>query len=78
MILKAGLTALKWAYREKMIPENPGEGLLKFTGQVKKRGVLTPDEARKVLSVDWIERRSLVGNLVAMTTGLRAKEGGLR
>jgi integrase len=74
MILKAGLTALKWAYREKMIPENPGEGLLKFTGRVKKRGVLTPDEARKVLSVDWIERRSLVGNLVAMTTGLRAGE----
>jgi integrase len=74
MILKAGLTALKYAYREKMIPENPGEGILKFTGGSKKRGVLTPREAREALTAAWPEKRSLVGNLLAMTTGLRSGE----
>jgi integrase len=74
MILKAGLTALKYAYREKMISENPGEGILKFTGGSKKRGVLTLEEAMSVFAVKWPEKRAFAGNLLSMTTGLRSGE----
>jgi hypothetical protein len=48
-ILLAGFTALKWAKREGMITLDPTEGLLKFSGKGKKRGVLTPQEATAVL-----------------------------
>ncbi|GHV13669.1 hypothetical protein FACS189491_08930 [Spirochaetia bacterium] len=38
-ILIAGFTAIKWAAAEKVIPIDPTEGLLRFSGSIKKRGV---------------------------------------
>ncbi|GHV61172.1 hypothetical protein AGMMS49587_04620 [Spirochaetia bacterium] len=40
-ILIAGFTPLKWAAAEKIIPVDPTEGLLRFSGSIKKRGALT-------------------------------------
>jgi integrase len=73
-IILAGTIPLTWACREKMIAGNPGEGLLRFNGETKKRGVLAPDEARAVFSAEWSEKRALAGNLLAATTGLRSGE----
>jgi integrase len=73
-IILAGTIALTWACREKMIAGNPGEGLLKFNGKTKKRGILAPDEAQAIFSVEWAEKRTLAGNLLAATTGLRSGE----
>jgi hypothetical protein len=73
-ILLAGFTALKWAKREGMIALDPTEGLLKFSGKGKKRGVLTPQEAAAVFAAQWKDKRSYVGNLLSLTTGLRAGE----
>jgi integrase len=73
-IMVAGLTALKWAFREGIIPHDITAGLVRFSGTPEKRGVLTPQEAEKVFNIDWKDKRSYIGNLLAMTTGLRAGE----
>jgi integrase len=73
-IMQSGTTALSWAFREKMIAVDPGDGLLKYIGGSKKRGVLTPAEAKAVFSVRWPDRRAFVANLFSCTTGLRAGE----
>ena len=73
-ILIVGTTAIKWAFREKMIPENITEGLIRFSGGTKKRGVLSPAEAELIFKVQWKDKRSYAGNLLSLTTGLRAGE----
>jgi integrase len=70
----AGKTALGWAYQEGMIPANPAEGLLRFSGESRKRGVLTPREAETVFSVKWRDNRVYAANLLSITTGLRSGE----
>jgi hypothetical protein len=68
----AGKTALGWAYQEGMISTNPAEGLLRFSGESKKRGVLTPQEAAMVFAAKWNDRRAYTANLLSITTGLRS------
>jgi integrase len=70
----AGKTALGWAYQEGMIPANPAEGLLRFSGESRKRGVLAPREAETVFSVKWRDNRAYAANLLSITTGLRSGE----
>jgi integrase len=73
-ILVCGTTALSWAFREELISQNPTEGLIRFSGKAKKRGVLTPREAEAVFAVPWKDKRSYAGNLLSITTGLRSGE----
>jgi len=73
-ILVAGTTALHWAYLNELIPTDPSEGIMKFSGKSEKRGVLTLDEAYKLFSTTWKDERARIGNYVAMTTGLRSGE----
>jgi integrase len=73
-ILIAGTTALSWAFREGIIPVDPTAGLVRFSGASQKRGVLTPQEAAAVFMADWKDKRAYVGNLLSLTTGLRAGE----
>jgi len=73
-VLNAGFTALKYAYNEGHIPVDPTAGLKKFSGESKKRGVLTPKEAELIFSIEWKDKRAHVGNLVACTCGLRSGE----
>ncbi|GHV79098.1 hypothetical protein AGMMS49944_08890 [Spirochaetia bacterium] len=73
-ILIVGSTALNWAYHNELIPHNPAESLRRFSGNSKKRGILTPIEAAEVFSNDWSDKRAYVGNLLAMTCGLRSGE----
>jgi integrase len=70
----AGKTALGWAYQEGMISTNPADGLLRFSGECKKRGVLTPQEAATVFGVEWNDNRAYTANLLSITTGLRSGE----
>jgi integrase len=57
-----------------MIPENPTEGLISFSGEPAKRGVLTPLEAQALFAHPWNDERAYVGNLLSCTTGLRLGE----
>jgi len=73
-ILGAGTVALKWAAAEELIPTDPGRGLMKFSGRPAKRGVLTSEEVTRLFTVPWTDERARIGNLTAMSTGLRAGE----
>ena len=73
-ILIAGLTALKWAYTEGLIAINPSEGFKRAKGTPEKRGVLTPAEAAAIFKTEWKDTRAYTGNLVSITTGIRAGE----
>jgi len=73
-ILTVGSTALKWAADSSAIESNPAAGIMKYSGTPKKRGVLSPDEARTLFELKWRDERSRVANLVAAVTGLRAGE----
>lgn len=73
-VMNAGTVALRFAYAEKMIPADPTEGLMGFTGEQRERGILTTEEAEKAFQVPWTEERAKIGNLLAMTTGKRAGE----
>ena len=45
-----------------------------FSGKATKRGVLTDEEARSLFALPWRDEHSKIGNMLAMTTGLRAGE----
>ncbi len=73
-VLSAGTTALAWSVEQGTLATNPAERLRKFSGTSRKRGILSPQDARGVFQVAWNDNRARVGNLVAMTCGLRAGE----
>jgi integrase len=73
-IMLVGVTALRWAFANELIPADPTIGLIGYSTKTKKRGVLTPQEAGDLFKLDWKDKRSLLINLVAMTTGLRIGE----
>jgi integrase len=68
------VTPLKWAYNQKIIPENPATGLTRFSITNKERGILTEAEAATVFSIQWEDKRAFVASLVAATTGARMGE----
>jgi len=73
-VLSAGTVALAWATEQGILETNPAAGLRKFSGTSAKRGILSVNEAHAVFSMQWADTRARVGNLVAMTCGLRAGE----
>jgi integrase len=73
-VMLVAVTALKWAFNQKIIPENPAVGLTRFSITNKERGVLTEAEAAEVFSVEWEDKRAFVASLVAATTGARSGE----
>ncbi|MDR0497641.1 MAG: site-specific integrase [Treponema sp.] len=83
--LSIGITALKWAFHEKLIPEDITAELMGFSGDEKKRDIFTQDEAMKLLDTDtcWKEIRddrnensekAYIAALVAGTSALRSGE----
>jgi integrase len=68
------VTPLKWAFTEKIIPENPAVGLTQFSVTSKEPGVLAEAEAVEVFRVAWGDKRAFAASLLAATTGMRAGE----
>ncbi|MDR0600247.1 MAG: hypothetical protein LBG84_09260 [Treponema sp.] len=60
-ILNVGKKALKEAYRKQLIPFDSTDGLAYFSGKTKKRGVLTPEEAARLFSLEWGDKRAYAG-----------------
>jgi integrase len=73
-IMLVGVTALRWAFANDYIPSDPTIGLTGYSTKAKKRGVLSPKEAENLFKLEWKNKRSMLINLVAMTTGLRIGE----
>jgi len=73
-IMAVGTTCLSWAFREGLIPADPTTGLVNFSGEVKKRGVLTPLEVQALFAAQWKDKRAYAASLLACTTGMRSGE----
>jgi len=74
-ILVAGKTALRWAYNAEILPVDPCAGIKKVSGESKKRGILTIDEAAKIFhEVTWKDERARVASWLACLDGLRSGE----
>jgi len=73
-IMAVGTTCLSWAFREGFIPADPTVGLVCFSGEKKKRGVLTTMEAQTLFAKRWRDKRAYVASLLACTTGMRSGE----
>ena len=67
-------TPLKWAFAQKIIPDNLATGLTRFSVANKKRGVLAPLEAQALFAAQWKDRRAYAASLLACTTGMRSGE----
>ncbi len=72
--LVAGTTALRWAHDNDLIPTDPTSGIMRYSGDSKRRGILTHDEASALFALDWQDDRLFLANWLAATTGLRAGE----
>jgi integrase len=74
-VLHWGASALRWAYREKMIPENITEGIGGFTGGEKKRDILTAAEVEKLKDIKhWENKKAYAAFRIAITSALRSGE----
>ncbi|MBI9105018.1 MAG: tyrosine-type recombinase/integrase [Spirochaetales bacterium] len=75
-IMSAGTVALTWAFKNEIINKNPTQGLIKFSGEQKKRGILSDKEIEKLFTLgDWrTNEAAKLGSLLACQTGLRAGE----
>jgi integrase len=73
-VMAVGTTCLAWAFREGMIPADPTVGLANFSGEAKKRGVLTPLEVQALFAAPWKDKRAYTASLLACTTGMRSGE----
>ncbi|MCL2008558.1 MAG: tyrosine-type recombinase/integrase [Treponema sp.] len=73
-IMTVGTTCLSWAFREGLIAADPTIGLVNFSGESKKRGVLTPLEAQALFASKWKDKRAYAASLLACTTGMRTGE----
>ncbi|GHU97970.1 hypothetical protein FACS189483_05310 [Spirochaetia bacterium] len=73
-ILRVGVTALRWAFANGLISIDPTLDLPSYSSKSRRRGVLTPGEAKALFSFKWGNERYKLVNLIAMTTGLRIGE----
>jgi integrase len=73
-IMMVGGIALRWAFNNELIQSNPTIGLTGYSAKFKKRGVLSPQEANSLFKMEWEDKRAMLINMVAMTTGLRRGE----
>ena len=78
-VIKAGTLPLKWAARNDILEKDITAGFLLYSGEEKKREILTPELLRAIFSRKWKTESAKLANILAMCTGLRAGEiQGLR
>lgn len=73
-ILRAGTTALKFAYYNELTENKCFTGFSFCSAQSKKRAILTVEQASAVFDSEWRDNDSKLANLVAFATGMRASE----
>ena len=73
-IYRSGATALKWAYNDEMLERDVTAGIVGFSGECKKKKILTKEVAQLLFSMKWSDEKAELANLVSMLTGMRAGE----
>jgi integrase len=73
-IYRSGATALKWAFNDELLERDVTAGIVSFSGESKKKKILTKEVAELLFSVRWSDEKAELANLVSMLTGMRAGE----
>ena len=73
-VIKAGTIALHWAFNKNKIPKDPANGHILYTGEERKRIILTPASAAAVFRARWENSRAKLANMIAAVTGMRSGE----
>jgi len=74
VVIKAGTKPLRWAFSKGHIDRDPTRGHTLFSGEERKRAILTPTIAAAVFRVAWDDDRAKLANMLASVTGMRNGE----
>jgi len=74
VVIKAGTKPLRWAFAKGDIERDPTRGHTMFSGDERKRNILTPTAASAVFRADWSDERVKLANMLAAVTGMRNGE----
>jgi integrase len=74
VIIKAGTRPLRWAFSKGIIEKDPTLGHILFSGEERKRYILTPTAAAAAFRVVWNDERAKLANMLASVTGMRSGE----
>jgi integrase len=74
LVIKAGTKPLRWAFSKGMIEADPTRGHILFSGDKRKRQILTPTAAAALFRLEWKNQRAKLANMLAAVTGMRSGE----
>jgi len=73
-VIKAGTRPLRWAFSKGIIENDPTLGHLLFTGEERKRFILTPTAVGALFRTVWKNDRAKTASMLASVTGMRSGE----
>jgi len=74
VVILAGIKPLRWAFSKGKIEIDPTRGHIMFSGENRKRDILTPTAAAAVFRTVWNDDRAKIANMLASVTGMRNGE----
>jgi integrase len=74
VIIQAGTKPLRWAFSKGKIDKDPTRGHIMFSGEERKRDILSPTAAAAVFRATWENERAKLANMLAAVTGMRRGE----
>jgi len=74
VVIKAGTKPLRWAFSKGKIDKDPTRGHIMFSGEQRKRDILSPGAAAAVFRLVWKDERAKLANMLAAVTGMRSGE----
>jgi integrase len=74
VVIMAGTKPLRWAFSKGKISGDPTRGHLMFSGEERKRNILTPTAAAAAFRVEWRDDMAKLANMLASVTGMRNGE----
>ena len=73
-VIKAGTKPLRWAFSKGKIEKDPTRGHIMFSGEERKREILSPTAAAAAFRAVWKDERAKLANMLAAVTGMRSGE----
>jgi integrase len=73
-VIKAGTIALHWAFTKGKIDKDLGKGHILYSGENRKRIILTPSSAAALFRANWENSRAKLVNMLAAVTGMKSGE----
>jgi integrase len=74
VVIKAGTKPLRWAFAKGKIDKDPTRGHIMFSGEERKRDILSPTVAAAVFRAVWKDEMAKLANMLAAVTGMRRGE----